>query len=200
MCPNTPTLLRYVEYPDEYARKVRERGRQFIQAIGREIPDNVLLTFFSFSGFPAEMNIADPDKRRTALETNRYGLYLPFLVGILDGLGPKMTVVDGNEQSYYYTDAGQFLASRKSMRETALNLIPAENKAVFLAQTQAAQALYPDLVFGEGPWIKKRAGLLSPEEQMKWVQIFWDDRRMHVVQHSNVLLFNDIYCVRILWS
>jgi hypothetical protein len=159
----------------EYADKVRDRGRQFIEAIGMVIPENVLLSFFTFSIFEKVMNIAEPGTRQSALEAHRYGLYLPFLIGILDGLGPRMIVVDGNEPSFYYADSEKFLLSRTPMRVTALNLVPAEDRAVFLERTRAAQAVYPDLIFAEGPWKNSRGAKLHSEEQSRWFEhnVYW---------------------------
>lgn len=154
----------------EYAAVVHQRGRQFIEAIGKTLPKNVLLTFFTYSLFPAEMGISDPAKREQALAGEGYSLYVPFLNGILEGMGPGMTMTDGNEPSYYYDNSEKFYAVYHAMRQGALNLIPNSAVATFQTQTQASQALYMDYVFARVPWKNIPALYLTPEEQAKWFE------------------------------
>jgi hypothetical protein len=161
----------------EYAAKARERGRQFSEAIGRIIPDNVLLTFFSYLPFSRNPNtsVSDPVKREQGLSREPYGLYLPFLNGMLDALGPQMTITDGNEFSYYYASSENFLAGYHMMRQSALDLIPRELVPKFQTNTQASQALYMNYVFGKVPWKANPSLYMTPEEQAKWFEFntYW---------------------------
>jgi hypothetical protein len=154
----------------EFAAVARKRGQQFSAEIAKIIPDNVLLTFFTYSQFQSEMAMADPAKRAQALGGESYSLYAPFLNGILDGMGPQMTLTDGNEPSYYYDSSEKFLAAYHMMRQSALNLVPAEDVCKFQTQTQASQALYMDFIFARVPWKNIVAGYLTPEEQAKWFE------------------------------
>lgn len=154
----------------EYAAKANQRGKQFIEAIGKVLPRNVLLTFFSYSMFSAEMGITDPVKREAAFGGEGYSLYAPFLNGMLEGMGPKMTMTDGNEPSYYYDNSEKFLSVYHTMRQGALNLIPEALVGKFQTQTQASQALYMDFIFARVPWKNIAALYLTPEQQAKWFE------------------------------
>ncbi len=154
----------------DYAAKAHQRGQQFIEAIGRTLPGNVLLTFFTYSQFPTEMAISDPAKREQALAGEGYSLYVPFLNGVLEGMGPGMTMTDGNEPSYYYDSSEKFFAVYHAMRQGALNLIPSAAVAKFQTQTQASQALYMDYVFARVPWKNIPALYLTPDERARWFE------------------------------
>jgi len=165
----------------EYSAKARQRGRQFITAIGKELPDNVLLTFFTFSIFAGQMDLQDPARREEGLKQHGYGLYYPFLLGMLDGLGPRMTITDGNEPSYYYDNSEKYFAAYHMMRQRALGLIPPELVTKFQTNTQASQALYMDYVFAKVNWPNIPARSMTPEEQaLLGAQ---DHRRVRVVLH-----------------
>jgi len=159
----------------EYSAKARQRGQQFIQAVGKVLPDNVLVTFFTFSIFAGQMDLQDPAKREDALKQHGYGLYYPFLLGMLDGLGPRMTITDGNEPSYYYDNSEKYFAAHHMMRQRALGLIPPELVGKFQTNTQASQALYMDYVFAKVNWPNIPARSMTPEEQAQWFQhnVYW---------------------------
>ena len=159
----------------EYSVKARQRGRQFIKAIGKVLPDNVMLTFFTFSIFAGQMDVQDPAKREEGLKQHGYGLYYPFLLGMLDGIGPRMTITDGNEPSYYYGNSESFYAAYHMMRQRALGLIPPGLVTKFQLNTQASQALYMDYVFARVPWPNIPAKFMTPEEQAKWFEhnVYW---------------------------
>ena len=158
-----------------YAAQARRRGQQFIDVIERHLPDNVLLTFFTFSIFAGQMDLQDPAKREEALKQHGYGLYLPFLLGMLDGLGPRMTITDGNEPSYYYDNSEKYYAAFHMMRQRALGLIAPGLVATFQTHTQASQALYMDYVFAKVPWPNIPARYMTPEDQAQWFEhnVYW---------------------------
>ena len=126
----------------EYAVKVRERGRQFMEAIGRIIPDNVMLTCFTYTVHAGLAGVTNRANRDAALSRFRYGLYLPFLNGMLDGLSPQMVLCDGNEDSYYYYTSQEYLNARERMRQGVLSLIPPELVHTFQTNTQASHGLF----------------------------------------------------------
>lgn len=158
----------------EYAAKARQRGRQFIETIQSVLPDSVLLTLFTFSIFPGQME-QEPAKREESLKRHEYGLYLPFLHGMLEGLGPRMTITDGNEPAYYYDSSEKYFSAYHMMRQRALNLVPPELVPKFQTNTQASQALYVDYVFAKVPWPNIPARFMTPEEQAKWFEhnVYW---------------------------
>ncbi len=160
----------------EYQAKVRQRGAQFIEAIQKHLPETVLLTLFTYSIFPNITDQPTPAKREQMIgQQEVYGLYPAFLAGILDAMGPGITVTDGNEPSYYYPDTHSFYVAYHLMRQTALGLVPPEDTAKFLLQTQASQALYFDYVFGTVQWKNILSQFMTKEERLKWWEhnIYW---------------------------
>jgi hypothetical protein len=159
----------------EYQAMARERGRQFIMTIERHLPDNVLLTFFTYSIFGGIMDEPDPARRQMLLQQHSYGLYHSFLNGILDRIGPRMTMTDGNEPSYYYENSEKYFDAYHQMRQRALNLVPPEDVVRFQTRTQASQALYMDYVFARVPWKGIPALSMTPEEQAQWFlhNVYW---------------------------
>ena len=160
----------------EYEAKVRQRGAQFIKAIQKHLPETVLLTLFSYSIFPNITDELTPAKReQMTAQKELYRLYPAFLNGILDAMGPGVTVVDGNEPSYYYENALSFYRGYHFMRQTALGLVPQENTSKFLLQTQAGHALYFDYIFGKVQWENILSHFMTEEERLKWWEnnIYW---------------------------
>ncbi len=94
---------------------------------------------------------------------------------MLDGLGPRMTITDGNEPSYYYDNSEKYFAAHHMMRQRALGLIPPELVGKFQTNTQASQALYMDYVFAKVNWPNIPARSMTPEEQAQWFQhnVYW---------------------------
>lgn len=160
----------------EYEAKVRQRGAQFIKAIEKHLPNTVLLTLFSYSIFPNITDELTPAKREQMIaQKELYSLYPAFLNGILDAMGSSITLVDGNEPSYYYEDALSFYRSYHFMRQTALGLVPPENISTYLLQTQAGQALYCNYIFGKVKWKNILSHFMTEEERLKWWEhnIYW---------------------------
>ena len=177
----------------DYQAKVRQRGAQFIQAIQKDLPKTVLLTLFTYSIFP---DIADPIKREQALRQNHYGLYPAFLTGIMDAMGPGITMTDGNEPSYYYTNSEQFYTAYHRMRQTSLNLIPPDNIDTFSLQTQASQALYFDHLFAKRPKQPKEkilSNFMTEQEQLKW----WEHNVYYALKTSDEYIW--LYSNHINW-
>ena len=136
---------------DEYARAARRRGRQWIEAVGREMPDATVLSVFLVSFVGKNLDPSDPEVMQH-VATDNYALLPAFTNGMLDGLLPGMTIVDGNEAAYKYRSAEQFDASRQLMKEKVLPLIAPENRRTYREQFQAGQAIYMDIILaGRAP-------------------------------------------------
>ena len=155
---------------EEYSEIIRQRGRQFMQAIQADLPDTVVHTLFSYSYLAHIAQEPNLQNRKEQLKQHSYGLYVAFLNGMLDVMGPGVVITDGNEASYYYTSSEDFYRAYHTMRQGVLPLIPRENVDTFLLQTQAAQALYMDYVFKRVPWGGIPAQFLSHDEQVKWFE------------------------------
>ena len=153
----------------EYNRMVRLRGRQFMQAIQDEYPDCIVHTFFTFSLFRSIFDEKDPEKAHQRLEAFSYSLFPAFLNGMLDVMAPTITLTDGNEPAYYYTNSESFFRAFHDMRHGALKLVDPANVTKFKTQCQASQALYVDHLFD---YRTRRyiSHYMTPEERARWFE------------------------------
>ncbi|MCX5674318.1 MAG: hypothetical protein NTX87_04865 [Planctomycetota bacterium] len=126
---------------DEYAAKVRERGREVMKAVAAEYPDITVLSFFLSSICAGATGHADP---QPLLAGEGYGLLPAFLDGWLDAAPPAVTLVDGHESSYLYNSDIQFLEAANLIRGACQELVSPENRAKYRAQVQAGFGIYLD--------------------------------------------------------
>ena len=88
----------------DYKRKVRERGRELIQAIANEFPDIVII----FPWMNAAYQWAPP----------KYQLLPAFLDGILDKAPESARLIDGTERAYYSKSSAELETLYKGSRST----------------------------------------------------------------------------------
>jgi hypothetical protein len=136
---------------DEYAAKVRQRGREVMAAVVGEYPDIVLYCYFMNSVVGSAANQANPAK---LLAGQGYGLYPAFIDGWLDAVGPGVTLVDGCESAYCYNSAEQFLEATVLMKGACQLLVSPENQARYRAQVQVSFGMYLDAYWNPptSPW------------------------------------------------
>ena len=154
---------------DEYQAIARKRGAQFLAKIQETLPAPVIHTFFQLSYFGAIAAVPDPAERTRKLSQEGYGLLPAFLNGMLDAANPETVITDGNESSYYYTEAKPFYESFYTIRQTGLGLVAPENRRKYLAQVQCSQALYVDYLFKYWPHATP-ATYMSAEERARWFE------------------------------
>jgi hypothetical protein len=120
---------------DQYRAKVRQRGREIIQAVSSIYPDMVFFTF--------RMNDINRSHAKN-IQASRYNLYPALINGWLDVAPPEMTFVDGGESAYTYSEPDDFLKTANWIRNTGLQLIAPENRRKYRAQVQVSFGLYLD--------------------------------------------------------
>jgi hypothetical protein len=103
---------------DVYAAKVRQRGRELMQAFQDGYPGVTVLLTFAYSLNHQETG-GDPSK----LADTSYALLKPFLDGMLDAATPGVRIIDGFENSYGYKTREQFAEARRTMKETIFRLV-----------------------------------------------------------------------------
>jgi len=125
---------------EEYAARVRQCGREMMEAMAAEYPDMVFFTLFMNSG--SALGALGGDPREAMLRNERYALYPAFVNGWLDVLPPGMTIVDGFEMAYPHSDEAQYLKHVNAIRNTELGLVSPENRRKYRGQVQAGLAVY----------------------------------------------------------
>jgi hypothetical protein len=177
---------------DEVAAQVRKRGRQFMSALQSSLPDIKLLHFFQISYFGDTSEetttyrketrwdlLNEPDQKlRTKKLSDRWlALFYPFFLGMLDAAGPQATFIDGNEFAYYYDSADDFYRHYHQMKQGALTMVPPELRARHIAQVQAGNAVYYDIL-ATSDWGKTReptpayvpSNFMTPEERLRFLE------------------------------
>ena len=168
----------------EYSQQTRKRGAQFMRAIQEEFPGLTILALRWLSDFqdasPFSQHlfpIRDAKQRQETLEGAWWALHPAFLNGVLDAAKPDITLIDGNEDAYFYTSAIEFFRIAKELRQDALMLVAPQNRRKYAAQYQVGHAVSID--YTTGAWaevlsfpdyLKKQALELTPTQRLQWFE------------------------------
>jgi hypothetical protein len=152
----------------------RKRGTQFVKAIERELPNPQILTFFQLSLFGDLCRPMKPEDRAAKLAKNSYALLPAFLNGMVEGAGPGVVIIDGNENAYYYSDSASYFDVYHLMTQRALHLVEPALRPKYHNQVQAGQALYIDQYFGLRT-NKVLGNYMTAKEQPRWFEhnVYW---------------------------
>jgi len=118
----------------EYQAKVRQRGRQWMQAVGGEFLEVTVLLTFGYS-------ITQPRDGAKDRSAARYGLLADFLDGMLEVCPAQAKIVDAWEGAYPYKHVEQFRAAYDTIK----------NKSV--AWTASPQQYRQHMQAGFGVWM-----------------------------------------------
>ena len=168
----------------ETCQIVRKRGAQFMQALQEEFPGQTILALRLLSDFqdgsPFSQHlfpIRDPKRSAADLEGSWFGLHAAFINGLLDTAKPEITLIDGNEDAYFYTSAQEFYRLANDLRQEAVALVAPENRTKYASQYQVGHALsveYTQGLWGEAlsfpNYLKKQASELTPEQRVQWFE------------------------------
>ena len=169
---------------EQYSIQVRKRGAQFIKALQAEFPDLTVYSLREFSDFQDGSPFSEPllpvkDIKYTndRLKEMWWGLHLPFTIGIMDSIKGKATLVDANEEAYYYTSSKQFFETTKILKTDALALVPSDLHQKFAAHYKIGQAISAD--YTSGHWanvitfpyrLSGQGKMLTARQQAKWFE------------------------------
>ena len=123
--------------------KVRQRGAAFISTIQLEILDVKILTLFGMSYIKRQV------EQGRSLERVEWVLLGAFIDGMLDAIGPRAELIDGNEPSYYYyLPNAQEFDGFKGFKNAARDFVSPENRAKYDGQVKTSQAVFIDGLLG----------------------------------------------------
>ncbi len=169
----------------EYYVQVRKRGAQFIEAMQDEYPGLVILSLREFSDYQtaspfsqAILPITDINQAKSAIEEGWWGLHLPFTLGILDAIDEDVTLIDGNEEAYFYTSALEYYKIRNDIFNDTRALIPAGLHKKFKANYYLGHAVSTDYISGNWaghfdafPYrLTGQGAMLAPHERALWFE------------------------------
>ncbi len=131
----------------EYEAEVQARGAEFARTVVAEDPD---LQIYSLGLYTWVKDIyAEHTTRaaqRAALREHGYGLLPAFINGLIEGSGPNTLVTDGNELSYYATNADQFRSVEPYLDDTvAPVLLDRRLRGRYDRNFRIGHAVYTDL-------------------------------------------------------
>ncbi len=154
---------------EAYEAKVRERGAQFLRAIESELPEPRILTFFQLSVLTDLCVPLKPEWRAARLSVKHYALLPAFLEGMLDAAHGGVSIIDGNEGAYYYTQKEQHFRAYHTISQRARYLVAPALWRRYNCHVHVGQALYIDQYFG----LRDREVLgyfMTPAERPKWLE------------------------------
>ena len=155
----------------EYSQQVQKRGTQFMQALQQEIPGVKVLSLFQLSYLEGFLNQVNSSERMRQMSTESYGLLAAFVNGMLDVVQANTTLVDGNENSYYYAEKQKFFDAYKLIKEKLQILVDEKNREKYAKQVQVGHALYIDHLFDLGkPQESRVSHYLTPQQRQQWLE------------------------------
>ena len=131
---------------NRYAAQARIRGRQFMQTVADQMPRATILCLIQASYVAKDIAVSNSN-RQQAIAEHAYALLPAFLDGMLDGIRPGMSIVDGNENAYKYTSGKEFELARQRIREDTLDLIAPENHDKYRQFVQVGSCTFIDMTF-----------------------------------------------------
>jgi len=130
-------------FEETYA-KARERGRQYMRAVGTEFPEIVLFTYFSLDFFYYNAPLISSSPMEM-LKSDQYGLLAAFMNGMYDAIPPGAKIVDGHEMAgYAATKETDFKNVIDNYYRRSRLLVAPENLNKYVAQTSLSIATYND--------------------------------------------------------
>ena len=125
--------------------KARERGADFVRILKEEYPGVTLLSLKMFSQrlYMLEDNPDEAELRRRIKNDTFHGLWYGFANGMIDALDENITLIDGNEQSYYYLSARAFDEGVAAIYGELTDAF-VDDKTKYRAQVEVAHAAYVD--------------------------------------------------------
>jgi hypothetical protein len=152
------------DYPnktfDEVTAQVRLRGKQWMQALQQNWPNMHLLLYYF-----------DPSQSE-----NKGYTFGAFCNGLLEGAGPNVKIINGNEGSYYHTDSQSYVNDWQNMRVKALTKIDPKLKSKYDKIVQAGMALYMDQSLALRPPMGQYISYyMTPEDRLKYFEhsVYW---------------------------
>jgi hypothetical protein len=169
---------------DEYYVQVRKRGAQFIKALQEEFPGLVILSLRELSDFQEGspfsapiFPVKDPGKGLEVMKEAWWGMHIPFYVGILEGIDPDVSFIDGNEEAYFYTSPLEFYMIRGVLMDEAKALIPPELRHKHTASFRLGHAIAPEYIQGNWLGLKPfpyklsgQAAVMTNADRVKWLE------------------------------
>jgi hypothetical protein len=141
--------------------KARQRGAQFMTALQSETDHFDFLSFY-FLSESVRMN----EGSSQANDYTHFELLPAFIYGMMDAAKPDVQFIDGNEPSYYFTQAVQYSNAKEFVKQQTLTFVP-DNLQTSYQRVHVANALYLDYYMALRPEHDRG---LPWEDRLKWLK------------------------------
>ncbi|HCS53856.1 hypothetical protein [Rubinisphaera sp.] len=159
----------FPHHSQDYRTKLRQRGREWIQAINEAYPDiTILMTF----GYRAAQKSEIKNFR-----VGNYELLAPFLDGILSACDERTKIIDGWEYAYGYQRECEFRNARHVMKHQANNW--AADGCRYQKHVQASFGLWTDYSLRDYGWD------LTEHSKNFHTPLDFESRLRFAMQHSD---------------
>lgn len=169
---------------EQYYNQVRKRGAQFMKVLQEEFPGIVIFSLRELSdwqkGSPFSgglLPVTDKYATMKELENAWWGLHPAFYAGFLDAIQPGTTLIDANEEAYYYTSSLEFYRIRGILADDARALIPYELWPKHSSFHKIGHAISVDYIAGNwlgmSPFPYRLTGqglMMNPADRIKWFE------------------------------
>lgn len=157
---DNPWTFSAAQYPGKTLAQVqamvKKRGITFIRSLQSAKQD---LSFLS--AWIAGLVI--PEIKVMPLKDSRHVLLVSFFEGILEGKSDSASIIDGNENAYWYDRPSQFFNAATFLRNNTAKLMKGKKSIKELANMKVAQSVYYDGLMATIPQFER--GLTRPQ---KW--------------------------------
>ncbi len=130
---------------EEVEAQARRRGAEYVRALQSAQPEMTVLSLWWMGVVYAQT------QANGGLEGSGYELMRGFLDGMLDGAAPGLTLIDGNEGTYYIDESWLVTNNYDYVRYQATTLLDPVHRPTWQAQHQTAYAVYADYPLGLDP-------------------------------------------------
>ncbi len=127
----------------EYAAKVRQRGREWMQEVAGHYPNMTVLVTFGYA--MTRPRVGEKDRSES-----EYGLLADFLDGMLSACAPGTRIVDAFEHSYGYRRLEQFERGYRTIKQKGANWTG--EKESFQRHVQAGFGIWMDNDWNKYGW------------------------------------------------
>jgi len=175
----------------QYYDKVRQRGKEFVEAIQAEFSEAVIFSLRQLSDLSSKASFAthynllaakDNKSKQDTLPFIHWSLVVPFTNGLLDAILPEAKCIDANEDAYYYTSAEDFYYSSHVIKKEALCLVAPENRVKYQSQVSLGHAVAFDWYLGY--WVEAFDKFGFSPVQSRMGLVMTDAERLKYLQHN----------------
>ena len=83
-----------------------------------------------------------PNASRQLAELSSYGLLPAFIDGLVEAAGPRVRIIDGQEQAYGYLEAEEYFRGYHDIKQRALELVPGDLHEKYRNKMQVGVAIF----------------------------------------------------------